>query len=254
MATKSKVLDFPVIIKAKKSINWKYESLACMNNVSLNFITENQSETVTWCDIKTFADRAAELTATLYSVMNPTALELFQQASNSVTASGAKAININVTVPSDWIIELPERSSDNLWVTAIVVKDSAWATITLSWNYTVALANNVTTITINPAWVIDVWDVINITWTVNVPETNNSTITLWAVVENDIDVMLEGWKKINGVYKYYTLEIKSGSLTSWYALTFLNSLRAAAPAWSELTLKFNEQDVVIMDQVTPAEV
>jgi hypothetical protein len=33
--------------------------------------------------------------------MNPTALELFQQASNSVTASGAKAININVTVPSD---------------------------------------------------------------------------------------------------------------------------------------------------------
>lgn len=247
-----KLLDFAVILKAKKSTDWEYIALTCMNNTNINYLKEDQSETVTNCAISSYSNRAGEITSTLYQVLNQKALELFQDAITSVTPEGTTAVDENREVLNDKVIELRQRSSDLLWVTAIVVEPQGGGTaFILDTDYSVATINNVTKITIL-AGAINIGDTINITWSVELFEQNNNAIWLWAVADIDIDIMLEWGKKVNWVYKSFVLEAKAGSQTSWYIMAFLNKIKPSAPEGSELVFKFTEGDVEIDDQVTPA--
>ena len=108
----NKLLDFAVILKAKKSTDGEYTALTCMSNTSINYLKEDQSETVANCAINSYSNRAGEITSTLYEVLNAKALELFQDATTSVTAAGTIAVDEDRVVLNDKVIELNERSSD----------------------------------------------------------------------------------------------------------------------------------------------
>lgn len=244
--------SFSAIVRVKKSWDWKYIDFACMQDIKMEYLLENQEELVTGCSVNTFSDRAGSLIAKLYAVLNKDAQKLFLDASVVVTPSGALAVDEDFKVPLDSSIELSERSSDDAGVTGIVVKDSAGVVVIEAGNYSIATVNNKTVVTIL-AGAIAVGDTINITWTVNVHETNTSDISFGTSMDTPLDVMLEWGKTINGVFYPFTMEVGAWSVTSGYVMAFLNEIKWWVPQWTELWFKFAKWWAKINDTVEPAE-
>ena len=245
--------NFYVNLKVKKPYNGKYVQLACMKDTKVNYLVDNVQEFSSGCSTDSIWDDAVELTSTVIWVLSQEPLEMILRADTSVEIAWTIAIAESVEVLQDKTFEFIERSSDENGITAIVVKDSTdTITYVLDTDYTVVTVNNITTVTFIGATIL-VGDTVNITWSIELFETDKTNKILWTSVIEKLDFVLDWGKKVNGVFYPFTLEANAGSVTSGYLIEFLNAQKGTPSNWAELSIKFDQGDVKMRDAVTPAE-
>ncbi len=245
--------DFPVHVELKLSTNWKWEKYACMINAGITYSKENQESLDLNCGSFSYSDRVAEMKLEMFRVLNSNILNTLNGSSTVVIPAWPYDINESHEVKNDKTIILIHSSSDKNGVTDIVVKSSdGTTTYVVDTDYEVNTTDNVTTITILD-WAISVWDTVIVEWTVELQETRKVIDILWTTADEKIDVRFVGVKEINGVDYHFSLEATEGVNTSAYTIEFLNKIKGGLPKGTEVTFKFDTNEVVMYDQISPAE-
>ncbi len=245
--------DFPVIVEVKLSTVWKWEKYACMINAWITYSKENQETLDLNCGSHSYSDRIAEMKLQMFRVLNSTLLNIFNWSEVVVIPSWAYSISEKHEVLSDKIIELPYQSNDGNWVTSIEVKSNdGWATYVLDTDYSVDTTDNKTTITILEGD-ISIGDIPLIEGSVNLNETKKVVTKLGTWVDEKIDVRFIGSKEIWGVDYKFSLEAKEWTNNSSYAIEFLNKIKPWLPKWTEVSFKFDTNETVMLDEISPAE-
>lgn len=245
--------DFPVIVEIKKSMNGKWEKYACMINAGITYNKENQESLDLNCGSSSYSDTVAEMKLEMFRTLNSNLLNIHTGAETVVIPAGAYAVSETYEVLSDNIISLPYLSNDGNGVTGITVKSSdGGTTYVLDTDYSVDTTDNKTTITIL-AGAISKGDMVLVEGTVNLNETKKVVTKLGTSADEKIDVRFVGYKEIDGTKYNFSLEGKEGSNTSNYAIEFLNKIKGGLPKGTEVTYKFDTNEVVMLDEISPAE-
>ncbi len=253
MAKLIEAADFPVIVELKLSTKWKWEQYACMVNAWITYNKENQESLDLNCGSSSYSDTVAEMKLNMYRVLNSDLLSILAWAKTVVIPAWDYAVSEKYEVLSDKIIQLPYQSNDNAWVTSIVVKSSDGATTyVLDTDYSVSTADNKTSITILSG-AINKGDTILVEWSVKLNETKKVVTTLGTKADEKIDVRFIGSKEVNGTEYKFSLEAKEWNNTSSYTIEFLNKIKGGLPKGTEVAFKFDTNETIMLDEISPAE-
>jgi putative transposon-encoded protein len=253
MAKLIETADFPVIVELKLSTKWKWEKYACMTNAWITYNKENQENLDLNCGSSSYSDTVAEMKLNMYRVLNSNLLNILAWAKTVVIPAWDYAVSEKYEVLSDKIIQLPYQSNDNNWVTAVVVKSNDGATTyTVDTDYSVVTTDNKTTITIL-AGAIKKGDIILVEWSVKLNETKKVVTKLGTSADQKIDVRFIGSKEVAGTDYNFSLEAKEWNNTSSYNIEFLNKIKWGLPKGTEVTFKFDTNETIMLDEISPAE-
>lgn len=245
--------DFPVIVEVKLSTNGEWKQYACMKNAWITYNKENQESLDLNCGSSSYSDTIAEMKLEMYRVLNSDLLEIFAGSTTIVIPAWDYAVNEKFKVLADKKIVLPYQSNDWNGVTSIVVKSNDGnTTYTLDTDYSVATVDNKTTIIIL-SWAINIGDIPIVEGSVKLNETKKVVTKLWTSADKNIDVRFLWSKEVGGVDRKFSLEAKSWTNTSAYAIEFLNRIKWGLPKGTETTFKFDTDETTMLDEISPAE-